>query len=206
MEPTFRASVAAAFLAGLPVLLAFFVWHWFAIAPVWTVLAEGLVGVAVAALGVAWGWRRSRRAGRFAGRWGAQRASGRVGVLGEACGGLAFGAVFAGALVLAEAIGLARGPTPDPASVAEALPIVPFALAPAVAVAAAGWRLAGGWRGALAYGLAALVLLFYLGGSIVQRGGVGLGLGLFLLLVPSYLAAGAILPPLESALATRAAR
>lgn len=176
-----KASVAAAFVAGVPVLLAFFVWHWFVIAPVWNVLLEGAVGVALAALAVAWAWRLSRRAGRFGPPWG----------------GLAFGAVFAAGLVLAELVGLARGARPDPTTAAGIAAALPPVLVPVAAVALAGWRLGGGWRGAAAYALASLVLLVYLGGSVVQRGGVGLGLGLFAVLLPSYLAAGALVGALE---------
>lgn len=190
MDPPLRASFLAAFVAGLPVLLAFFVWHWLTIAPVWTVLAEGIVGVAVAALGVGWSWRESRRAGRFASRWG----------------GLAFGAVFAGGLVLAELLGLALGPRADPGTPGEILAALPAPLAPVLAVALVGWRVVGRPRGALAYGAAALVLLLYLGGSVVHRGGVGLGLGLFLLLLPSYLAAGVLVAWLEPRAAARLAR
>lgn len=172
----FLRSWLVASAAGVPVLIAFFVWHWFTIRPVWTVLVEGAVGVALAGAAVAWAWRRSRRAGRFAPPWG----------------GVAFGGVFAGGILAAEALGLARGARPNPSTLGEVLVELPFALVPAVLVAAAGWRLAAGWRGALAYGLASLVLLLYLGGSIVQRGGVGLELGLFAILVPGYLVAGAI--------------
>lgn len=141
MEPGSRSSALAAAPAGLAILVVFFVWHWFTIAPVWTVLVEGAIGVALASLAIGWAWTRSRRSGRFAGPWG----------------GLAFGAVFAGAILLGEAFGLLFGPWPEPTSVAEALPIPPWALAPAALVTIAGARLGGGWKGALAYGLAALM-------------------------------------------------
>ena len=187
MEPRLRDAVLAASLAGAALLLAFFVWHWFVIAPVWTVLLEGAVGVALTAFAVGWAWRLSRRAGRF----------------GSRGGGVAFGAVFASGLLLAEVLGLARGPRPDPTAFRDVLAALPFPLLPVVLVAVLGARLAGGWRGAAAYALAGLVLLLYLGGSIVQRGGVGLGLKLFLLLLPSYLAAGVIVGAVEPWLARR---
>lgn len=188
MEPTPRASFGAAFVAGLPVLLAFFVWHWIYILPIWAVLYEGVLFVALAALGVGWAWRESRRAGRFAGPWG----------------GLAFGAVFASGLLVAEVVGLVRGPQPDPTGVREILVALPPVLVPVVFVAGAGAWLARGWRGAAAFGLAALVLLLYLGGSVLHRGGVGLGFGLFLVLLPTYLLAGVIVGALEPRLRARA--
>lgn len=183
--PSYRASVLAAAPAGALILLVFFVWHWLTIAPVWAPLLEGAIGVALASLAVGWAWMRSRAAGRFAGPWG----------------GLAFGAVFAGAVLVGELLGLAHGPWPEPTTLAEGLSILPWALAPVVLVAIAGARLAGGWKGALAFALAALVLVLYLGGSVVQRGGVGLGLGLFWILFPGYLAAGVIVGWLEPRLA-----
>lgn len=185
MLPGWRDSALAAFLAGVLVLLAFFVWHWFSIAPVWRVLAEGIVGVGLASMAVGWAWCESRRRGRFGSSWG----------------GAAFGGVFVGGLVLLEAIGLVRGPRPDPTSLEGILLALPPVLVPVAAVAVAGGWLAGGWRGAAAYGLAGLVLLLFLGGSILQRGGVGLGLGLFLLLVPAYLVAGLVLARLAPRLA-----
>ena len=169
----FARTFGIAYLAGVPILLAFFVWHWFNIAPVWTVLVEGAVGIAVAAAGITWAWRLSPFRG--------------------ARGGLAFGSIFAGGLVLGELLGLAHGPWPDPTSVADALPILAFVFVPVVLVTLAGWRIVGSARGALAYAASSLVLLVYLGGSVVQRGGVGLGLGLFLILFPGYLLAGVAL-------------
>lgn len=181
MRSRARASFVAAFLAGVPILFAFFVWHWIYILPIWRVVAEGILFVALAALGVAWAWRLSRDAGRFAPPWG----------------GLAFGAVFAGGLVVAEAIGLARGRTPVLASAADLAVELPFALVPVAVVLLAGWRIVGGWRGAASYGLAAAVLLLYVGGSV----GVGAGFVLFAVLFPAYLAAGAVVAALEPRLA-----
>lgn len=171
-----RASMLAAALAGVAILLAFFVWHWFRIAPVWTVLAEGVVGVLIAGAAVGWAWTVSRDAGRFASR----------------AGGLAFGGVFAAGLVGLEILGLARGPQPDPTTAAAIAKELAFVLIPTAALVVAGWRLARGWKGAAAYGAASLVLLVYLGGSVAHRGGVGLGLELFLVLLPGYLVAGAV--------------
>lgn len=181
VEPRLRSSVLAAAPGGCAILLAFFVWHWYNIAPVWNVLVEGAVGVALASLAVGWAWMLSRRAGRFAGAWG----------------GAVFGGVFAAGVLLGELLGLAAGPRPDPGSVAEAIPILRWVLIPVALVTVAGWRIARGWRGALAYGIASLPLLVYLGGSVVQRGGTGLGLGLFSILFPGYLVAGALLGWLE---------
>lgn len=168
----FGRTFVVAYLAGIPTLLAFFVWHWYNIAPVWMVLVEGAVGIAVAAAGIAWAWRLSPFRGLR--------------------GGLAFGAIFAAGVLLGELIGLAHGPWPDPTSVSHALPILAFVMIPVALVALAGWRIAGHWRGALAYFAASLVPLVYLGGSVVQRGGAGLGLGLFVILLPGYLLAGTI--------------
>lgn len=185
--PSFRASALAAAPAGALILLVFFVWHWFTIAPVWAPLFEGAVGVALGSLAVGWAWLRSRLIGRFDGP----------------LGGLAFGAVFAGAVLVGEILGLAHGPWPEPTTLAEGLSILPWALAPAALVAVAGVWLAGGWRGALAFGLAALVLVLYFGGSVVQRGGVGLGLGLFWIIFPGYLAAGVVVGWIEPRLTRR---
>lgn len=182
MDPRFRAAWAAAAIPGALILLAFFVWHWLTIAPVWNVLLEGAVGVALASLAVAWAWRLSRLEG--------------------ARGGLLFGGIFAAGVLAGELLGLAFGPWPDPTSVAEALPILPWVFVPVALVVLAGWRLAGGWRGGLAFGLAGLVLLVYLGGSIVQRGGAGLGLGLFWILFPGYLLGGLAIAWLEPRLLT----
>lgn len=188
VDPRLRAAWIAAGVPGFGILLVFFVWHWFTIAPVWAVLLEGALGVALAALATAWAWRLSRGAGRFGGRWG----------------GLTFGAVFAGGILLGELIGLARGPRPDPTTAAAIARALPPVLVPLGAVILAGARLVGGWKGGLAYGLAGLVPLVYLGGSIVQRGGVGLGLGLFLILFPGLLASGALLSWLEARSLARA--
>lgn len=181
MPVRFRDAFVAASVGGIAILLVFFVWHWIHIAPVWTVLVEGAVGVAAASAAIAWAWTLSRRADRLAPPWG----------------GLWFGAVFAGALLVGAALGRLFGPWPDPAGVRDALPILAFVLVPLALVALVGWRLVGGWRGALAYGLAGLVLLVYLGGSVVQRGAAGLGLGLLLILFPGYLLAGIVLGWLE---------
>lgn len=186
MDGRFRAAFLAAAVAGAGILLVFFVWHWLNIARVWTVLVEGSVGVALASVAIAWAWR----------------LSGLTGVRG----GLLFGGIFATGMLMAELLGLAFGPWPDPTSVAEALPILPFVFVPVAFVVFAGSRLAPGWRGAAAYLLASLVLLVYLGGSVVQRGGTGLGLGLFLILFPGYLAAGALIGWAEPLLGTRGAR
>lgn len=186
MEPTFRGAFLASCVAGAGVLVAFFVWHWFTIAPVWRVLVEGAVGVPLAALAVAWAWQVSRRAGRFAGKWG----------------GVAFGGVFAGGLLVGELVGLLQGPRPDPVMFAQILRELPAALVPVAVVALAGWRLTRRGSGAAAYALSSLVLLVYLGGVVVQRGGAGLGASLLALLAPSYLAAGVVI----GALAPRFAR
>lgn len=177
MEPRLRDAFLAALPGGFLLLLVFFIWHWSTIAPVWTVLLEGAFGVVLAALAIAWAWTRTRRAGRFASRWG----------------GVAFGGVFSGALLAGELIGLAHGPWPDPASAADVARELPFALVPVALVAAAGWRLADGGRGAAAYASAGLVLLLYLGGSVMHHGGRGVGLGLFSILFPGYLVAGAMM-------------
>lgn len=187
-EVRFRDAYVAAVPGGVAILLAFFVWHWFNIAPVWTVLVEGTAGVAVASAAIAWAWTLSRRAGRFAPPWG----------------GSAFGGLFAGGVLLGAAIGRAFGPWPDPTGVRDALPVLAFVLIPGALIVLAGWRLVGSWKGALAYGLASLVLLVYLGGSVVQRGAMELGLGLFRILVPGYLLAGALIGWLEPILGKRA--
>lgn len=174
MEPSFRRTYLVASVAGLVILVAFFTFHWFFIKPVWQVLIEGIVGIAVAAAGVAWSWRLSRAAGRFGGRWG----------------GLAFGAIFVGGLLLLEIEGLIRGPAPDPTTFRMVMAELPFALLPVVLVALAGWRIVRSWRGAAAFGLAGLVLLLYMGGSIMHFGGTGRMLGLLAILSVGYLAAG----------------
>lgn len=176
MEP-FRRTFALVFLAGLIILAAFFTFHWLFIRPIWWVLVEGTLGVAIAAAGIAWSWRLSRDAGRF----------------GGPRGGLAFGAIFAAGLVVLEVLGLARGPSADPTTFRMVMAELPVALLPVAAIALAGWRLVGSWRGAASFALAALVLVLYLGGAIMHEGGTGRVLGLFAILAPSYLLAGAAL-------------
>jgi hypothetical protein len=117
------ASVAATAIAGLPILIGFFVWHWFNIAPVWGVLIEASVSFPIAVFGIAWAWRVSRQEGRFSEWWG----------------GLAFGAVFVAGLVIDEAIGLVRGRPLYPTTGAGVITEVLFAAIPVVPVALAGW-------------------------------------------------------------------
>lgn len=190
MEPSLRASALAAAPAGVAILLVFFVWHWLTIAPVWTVLAEGLLGVALASVAVGWAWSLSRRAGRFAGPWG----------------GLAFGAVFTAGIAFGEVIGLWHGAWETPAGAREIVAELRYAILPSVLVTLLGWRLVRAWRGALAFALASAILLLYLGGNIAHSGGVGVGWGLFLILFPGYLAAGALVGWLEPRLTRARAR
>ena len=120
-------SIAAAAIAGLPILIGFFVWHWFNIAPVWGVLIEASISFPLAVFCISWAWRLSREAARFDG-WR---------------GGLAFGALFVAGLVIEESIGLARGRPPSPTTAAGVLVEVVFAAIPVVPVALAGWRIVG---------------------------------------------------------------
>jgi hypothetical protein len=183
------ASLAAAACAGLPILVAFFVWHWFNIAPVWGVFIEAAISFPIAVLGISWAWRISRESGR----------------LGEWWGGLAFGAVFVAGLVIDEAIGLARGRPPSPSTGADVITEVVFAAIPVVPVALAGWRIAGRTTAAAAYAVAGLPLVLHLGGTVMHLGGAGSALTLFGILVVTYLLAGVILAALEPRIAARAA-
>jgi hypothetical protein len=175
------ASVAAAACAGLPILVGFFVWHWFNIAPVWGVLIEASISFPIALFGISWAWSVSRQAGRFGGRWG----------------GLAFGAVFVAGLVVEEAIGLARGRPPSPTTGAGVITEVLFAAIPVVLVGLAGWRIVGRPRAAAADAVAGLPLILHLGGTVMHLGGAGIALRLFAILVVTYLLAGVLLAALE---------
>ncbi len=180
------ASVLASVVAGLPTLVGFFVWHWFNLAPVWGVLIEATLSFPVGVLGIAWAWRRSRSGGRFGGRRG----------------GLAFGAIFAGGVVIAELISLARGRPPTPVGGSAVAVEVLFATFPLVPIALAGWRLTRGWQGAVAYAIAGLALDLHLGGTVMHLGGTGSALMLFAILLVSYVFAGLILASLEPWIAT----
>jgi hypothetical protein len=182
------ASVVAAACAGLPILIGFFVWHWFNIAPVWGVLIEASISFPIAVLGVAWAWRVSRQAGRFGGRWG----------------GATFGAVFVAGLVIEEAIGLARGRPPSPTTGAGVVTEVLFAAMPVVPVALAGWRIVGRARAGAAYAVAGLPLILHLGGTVMHLGGAGIAFQLFAILVATYLLAGVILAALAPRIASSA--
>jgi hypothetical protein len=178
-------SAAAAACAGLPILVGFFIWHWFNIAPVWGVLIEASVSFPIAVLGITWAWRLSRRADRFGGRWG----------------GLAFGAVFAAGLLVDEAIGLARGRPPSPMAGAGIVTEVLFAAIPVIPGALAGWLIAGRLRAAAAYTVAGLPLILHLGGTVMHLGGSGIALRLFVILLTTYVLAGVLLPAFEQRIA-----
>jgi hypothetical protein len=174
-------SIAAAAIAGLPILVGFFVWHWFNIAPVWGVLIEASISFPIAVFGISWARHLSRQAGRFDGWWG----------------GLAFGSIFVAGLMIEESIGLARGRPPSPTTAAGVLAEVVFAAIPAVPVALAGWRIVGRPRGAAAYAVAGLPLVLHLGGTVMHLGGAGIAFSLFVVLVTTYLLAGGLLAALE---------
>jgi hypothetical protein len=180
-------SLAAAACAGLPILVGFFVWHWFNIAPVWGVLIEASISFPIGVIGISWAWRESRRAGRFGGRWG----------------GLAFGAVFAAGLLLDEAVGLVRGRPPSPVSPGAVATEVILAAIPVLPIALAGWRIVGRSSGAAAYAIAALPLILHLGGTVLHLGGSGIAFSLFAILAATYLLAGVLLVALEPRIAAR---
>jgi hypothetical protein len=178
-------SLAAAAGAGLPILVGFFVWHWFNIAPVWGVLIEASVSFPIGVLGISWAWRVSRRAGRFGGRWG----------------GLVFGAVFAAGLVLEEAIGLLRGRPPSPTTATAVATEVILAAIPVLPVALAGLWIGRRPTGAAAYAVAGLPLILHLGGTAMHLGGSGIAFRLFAILAATYLLAGILLAALEPRIA-----
>lgn len=186
MVPPPRATAVAAALAGAPILVSFFVWHWYNIVPTWGVLIEAAVAYPLGIWGISWAWRVSRAKGRFVSAWG----------------GVLFSLPFVAGLVVEEAIGLARGragPLDTGAAIAAEVGLASLALIPALLV---GWHIARG-RGAGAFALAALPLDLHLGGTIMHMGGVGPALLLFWLLVAAYLFAGVVLPRAEAALASR---
>ena len=179
------ASVAAAACAGLPILIGFFVWHWFNIAPVWGVLIEASISYPIAVFGISRAWRVSRQSGRLSGPWG----------------GLAFGAVFVSGLLANEVIGLGRGrptsPTTAPGVITEVL-VAAISLLP---VTLAGWWIVGRRVAAAAYGVASFPLILHLGGTVMHLGGAGVALRLFAVLVPTYLVAGVLLAMLAPRIA-----
>jgi hypothetical protein len=191
MSPTVwprAASAAAAACAGLPILVGFFVWHWYSIKPVWGVLIEASISYPIAVFGISWAWRVSREAGRFSGRWG----------------GVAFGAVFVAGLLAEEAIGLARGRPPSPLSGVGVITEVVFAAIPVIPVALAGWLIVGRARAGAAFAVAGLPLILHLGGTVMHLGGDGIAFRLFVILLVTYVLAGGLLGALEPRIALRA--
>jgi hypothetical protein len=185
--PSRGASAVAAAGAGVPILVGFFVWHWFNIAPVWGVLIEASISFPIAVFGITWAWRVSRGSGRLRG-WR---------------GGLAFGAVFVAGLAVEEAIGLARGRPPSPTTATGVLIEVFFAAIPVVPVVLAGWRIVGRAEAAAAYAVAGLPLVLHLGGTVMHLGGSGGAFQLFAILVATYALAGILLTALEPRIALR---
>ena len=59
-------------------------------------MIEASISFPIAVFGISWAWRLSRQSGRFSGPWG----------------GLAFGAVFVGGLLIDEVIGLVMSVLP----------------------------------------------------------------------------------------------
>jgi hypothetical protein len=184
------ATAVAAASAGLPILVGFFVWHWYNIAPIWGVLIEASISFPIAVFGISWAWRLSRQAGNFSRWWG----------------GLAFGAVFVAGLVFDEAIGLARGRPPSATTGAGVITEVLLAAIPVVPVAFVGWRIVGRPMAAAAYAIAGLPLILHLGGTVMHLGGAGIALRLFAVLVTTYLLAGVLLAALEPRLTWRIPR
>lgn len=185
MDPPRRATAIAAAAAGAPILIAFFVWHWFNIAPTWGVFIEAALAYPLGILGIAWAWRVARRKGAFGPPWG----------------GVAFGAVFVTGLLVGEALGLLRGRLPMPDTGAAILAEIALAALALVPVVILGWRATREWRGAGAFALAGLPLDLHLGGTVMHLGGRGVGLSLFGILVATYLLAGVILPRVEGRMA-----
>lgn len=183
------ASLLASVFAGIPILVGFFVWHWFNIAPVWGVLIEAAVSFPVGALGIAWAWRAYRQGGNRGG----------VG------GGIAFGAVFVGGLLIAELIGLARGRQPNAVTASGIAIEVLLAAAALLAVVPVGWWLTHG-RGTIAFLIAGIALDLHLGGTVMHLGGSGIALSLFAILFSSYLVAGLLLGSLEPFITSLVAR
>jgi hypothetical protein len=187
--PPRGVTVAAAACAGLPILVGFFVWHWFNIAPVWGVLIEASLSFPVALFGISFAWRVSRESRCFGGWWG----------------GVAFGAVFVAGLLIDEVIGLARGRPPSPTSAAGVITEVLFAAIPVIPVALAGWRIVGRPWAAAAYAVAGVPLILHLGGTVMHLGGAGMALQLFAILVITFVLAGILLAALEPRIASRTA-
>jgi hypothetical protein len=183
------ATVAAAACAGLPILVGFFVWHWYNIAPLWGVLIEASISFPIAVLGISWAWRVSRESGQFDRWWG----------------GVAFGAVFVAGLLVDEAIGLTRGRPTSSTTAVGVITEVLFAVIPVIPVALAGWWIVGRRRAAAAYAVAGLPLILHLGGTVMHLGGSGIALILFVILLFTYLLAGGLLGALEPRIASRAA-
>jgi len=158
-------------------MVAFGVFHTLWIATVPAVFLEGLVHVAAFGGALAWAVRSvdARRA-----------------VRSDEVGGLALGAILWATLVPYEIAGLLWGPFPMVTSFREALPVIWLSLFGVPVGAVAAWGLTRAVGAALAGAVAALVLDFFLGGSMAFFGGRGPVLGLFLVLLPVCLAAGLV--------------
>lgn len=175
----FRADLAGGAAAATLGMVSFGVFHTIWIRNIPGVFIEGILYVIPAAFALAWAIRATKRAGRFR--------------EGRPWTGIGLGFLVWLTVVPYEIVGAIWGPWEEPASFGDALPVLWIAFLGVPVGAAIGWTITRRLRPALAWAVAALTVNFSLGGAIAFFGGQGRFFGLFLWLLPTHLAAGALL-------------
>jgi hypothetical protein len=165
VDPSLRASLLAGAFAGLVGLVAFTLLHVLLVAPLWILLAVGLLPALLGGVFVGWAYHELVEAGKLPPR---------------PLQGAAFGAVLWLTLVPLELVALAGGPPPAGVSPMEAMRgIGPGVLLPLLAGLLVGWALTRHARRSVALGLAALLLALPVAGTISALGGGAMGLTIF---------------------------
>ena len=166
--------VPAAMAVAAVGLVAFFVYHWFFVAPVWAVFLEGLVWIAINGAAIGWAYQRvlldQERTGTA---WG-----------------FAYGGLMAATLVPALIVGLAHGPFPNGPTLDLILPVLPLAFMGVPASIVVAWWLGGWGKVQWPFVVACLPAGIMIGGSIATFGGT---LDLFALFVALEVGGGGVL-------------
>lgn len=148
--------IPAAMIIATVGMLGFFVYHWFVIAPVWSVFIEGWIWVALNGAAIGWAYQRTMLE--------ADRTGLRHGAL--------FGGGMALTLVPGFVVGLIHGPFPEVASPGDVLPLLPLALLGLpVSIVIAWWM--GDWQQVRwPFVVACLPADIMIGGSLATFGGL----------------------------------
>lgn len=189
--PPVGPSVLAGAIAAQLGAVGFWLFHDAYIAKVPAVLVEGILWAGAAGSAVGWAFHHLHLRGRFSAGAG---------------GGLLLGVTLWLLLVPFEIIGLLVGPLTHLTRPAELAMLVPVGLLAAPLGGLVGWALTRDRRAAGALATAATLSHFMMGGSLVYFGGRGPLLVLFLLALPTHLAAGLVFVRLRRAFLARRAR